>query len=176
MKKLVQVIIHVTHIVRFMTWSRIRWVGFVAWMWGNKTFYTMLVGKSRGKGPLGKQRRRWEDNIKEYRNILGSEDGHVCTKSAFFYQHLSVCSRKIKTTRMSPSLVLIAFLTYFTEMTIWKQKGSTWNESGRSWKKAERILLTEFLHMLSSLYSTFAIISLTDDNDALLATFKFKYP
>ena len=26
--------------------------------------YRVLVGKSEGKGPLGKPRRRWEDNIK----------------------------------------------------------------------------------------------------------------
>jgi hypothetical protein len=26
--------------------------------------YRVLVGKSQGKGPLGRLRRRWEDNIK----------------------------------------------------------------------------------------------------------------
>jgi len=26
--------------------------------------YRVLVGKTEGKGPLGRSRRRWEDNIK----------------------------------------------------------------------------------------------------------------
>jgi hypothetical protein len=29
-----------------------------------RSAYRILVGKSEGKGPLGRPRRRWEDNIK----------------------------------------------------------------------------------------------------------------
>jgi hypothetical protein len=31
---------------------------------GGERFYRVLVGKPEGKRPLGRPRRRWEDNIK----------------------------------------------------------------------------------------------------------------
>jgi len=36
----------------------------VAWMRQRKGEYRVLVGKPEGKRPLGRPRRRWEDNIK----------------------------------------------------------------------------------------------------------------
>jgi hypothetical protein len=39
------------------------WVGHVVWM-GERGMYRVLVGKPEGKRPLGRPRRRWEDNIK----------------------------------------------------------------------------------------------------------------
>jgi hypothetical protein len=33
-------------------------------MWEITNAYTILVGKPEGKRPLGRLRRRWEDNIK----------------------------------------------------------------------------------------------------------------
>jgi hypothetical protein len=33
-------------------------------MWEKRNVYRLLVGKPEGKGPLGRQRRRWIDNIK----------------------------------------------------------------------------------------------------------------
>jgi hypothetical protein len=52
----------------------------------------------------------------------------------------------MKTARELPSPALIAFRTYFTELTtIWSQMESTRNESGRLGKKAEGILRTIFL-------------------------------
>ena len=41
-----------------------KWVGQVARMWERRGVYRVLVGKSAGKRPLGRPRRRWEDNIK----------------------------------------------------------------------------------------------------------------
>ena len=41
-----------------------RQMGHVARMWERKGVYMFLVGKLEGKGPLGRPRRRWEDNIK----------------------------------------------------------------------------------------------------------------
>ena len=41
-----------------------RWAGHVARMGKRKGAYRILVGKPEGKRPLGKPRRRWEDNIK----------------------------------------------------------------------------------------------------------------
>ena len=41
-----------------------RWAGHVAGMGERRGVYRILVGKSEGKRPLGRPRRRWEDNIK----------------------------------------------------------------------------------------------------------------
>jgi len=43
---------------------RMRWVGNVARMGERRGVYRVLVGKPEGKRPLGRPRRRWEDNIK----------------------------------------------------------------------------------------------------------------
>jgi hypothetical protein len=45
--------------------SRImRWAGHVARMWERRGVYRVLVRKPEGKRPLGKPRRKFEDNIK----------------------------------------------------------------------------------------------------------------
>ena len=41
-----------------------RWVGLVARIGERRAIYRVLMGKPEGKRPLGKPRRRWEDNIK----------------------------------------------------------------------------------------------------------------
>ena len=41
-----------------------RWAGHVARMSEERGVYRFLVGKPEGKGPLGRPRRRWVDNIK----------------------------------------------------------------------------------------------------------------
>jgi hypothetical protein len=43
---------------------RMRWAGHVARLGEKRNTYTILVGKPEGKRPLGKPRRRWDDNIK----------------------------------------------------------------------------------------------------------------
>ena len=43
---------------------RIRWAGHVARTGEKRGVYRVLVGKPEGKRPLGRPRRRWEDNIK----------------------------------------------------------------------------------------------------------------
>ena len=44
--------------------SRImRLAGHGACMGDSRAIYSVLVGKSEGKGPLGRPKRRWEDNI-----------------------------------------------------------------------------------------------------------------
>ena len=40
------------------------WAGHVARMGERRGVYRVLVGKSEGKRPLGRPRRRWDDNIK----------------------------------------------------------------------------------------------------------------
>jgi len=41
-----------------------RWAGHVACMGGERGVYRVLVGKPEGKRPMGRPRRRWEDNIR----------------------------------------------------------------------------------------------------------------
>jgi hypothetical protein len=43
---------------------RMRWAGHVARMVEERGVRRVLVGKLEGKRPLGRPRRRWEDNIK----------------------------------------------------------------------------------------------------------------
>ena len=41
-----------------------RWAGHVAPMGEDRGVHRVLVGKPEGKRPLGRPRRRWDDNIK----------------------------------------------------------------------------------------------------------------
>ena len=52
------------NIVRVVKSRGMRWVGHVARMVQWRGVYRVLVGKPEGKRPLGRPRRRWEDNIK----------------------------------------------------------------------------------------------------------------
>ena len=52
--------------------SRImRWAGHVARVGESRGVYRVLVGKPEGKRPLGRPRRRWEDNIKKDLQEMG---------------------------------------------------------------------------------------------------------
>ena len=52
------------NIVRVVKSRRMRWAGHVAPMVEGRVVYRVLIGKPEGKKPLGRPRRRWEDNIK----------------------------------------------------------------------------------------------------------------
>jgi hypothetical protein len=43
---------------------RMTWTGHVAPIGEKKNAYMILVGRPEGKSPLGRPRRRWEDDIK----------------------------------------------------------------------------------------------------------------
>ena len=51
--------------VRVVKSRRMRWAGHVARMREGRGVHRVLVGKPEGKRPLGRPRRRWEDNIKK---------------------------------------------------------------------------------------------------------------
>jgi hypothetical protein len=52
---------------------RMRWAGHVARMGEDRGLHRVLVGKPEGKRPLGRRRRRWEDNIKmDLQEVEGS--------------------------------------------------------------------------------------------------------
>jgi len=50
--------------VRVIKSRRIRWKGHAARVRERRGMYRVLVGKPEGKKPLGRPRRRWDDNIK----------------------------------------------------------------------------------------------------------------
>jgi hypothetical protein len=52
------------NIVRMIKSRRMRWAGHVARLGEGRGVYRVLVGRPEGKRPLGRPRRRWEDNIK----------------------------------------------------------------------------------------------------------------
>ena len=43
---------------------RLRWAGHVAKVKEGRSVFKILTGKPTGKRPLGRPRRRWEDNIR----------------------------------------------------------------------------------------------------------------
>jgi hypothetical protein len=49
-------------IIRQIKSRRMRWAGHVASMGKRKTAYKVLVGKPEGKRPLGRPRRRWDQD------------------------------------------------------------------------------------------------------------------
>jgi hypothetical protein len=51
------------YIVRVVKSRRMRWAGHVARMGEDRGVHRVLVGKPEKERPLGRPRRRWEDNI-----------------------------------------------------------------------------------------------------------------
>jgi hypothetical protein len=51
------------NIVRVIKSRGMRWAGHVVRMGDGRGVYRVLVGRPKGKRPLGRPRRRWEDNI-----------------------------------------------------------------------------------------------------------------
>ena len=52
------------NIVRVIKTRRVRWAEHVARMGERRGVYRVFIGKSEGMRPLGRPRRKWEDNIK----------------------------------------------------------------------------------------------------------------
>jgi hypothetical protein len=50
------------NIVRVVKSRRMRWAGHVARVGEDRGVHRVLVGRPEGKRPLGRPRRRWEDN------------------------------------------------------------------------------------------------------------------
>jgi hypothetical protein len=50
---------------------RMKWAGYVARIGRRRGSYRLLVGKPKGKRPLGKPTRRWVDNIKMDLQVVG---------------------------------------------------------------------------------------------------------
>ena len=63
------------NILRVVKSRRMRWAGHVARMGEGRVVHRVLVGKPEGKRPLGRPRRRWEDNIKMDLQKVGGSCG-----------------------------------------------------------------------------------------------------
>jgi hypothetical protein len=62
----------IPNILRVVKSRRMRWAGHVARMGEKRGVHRLLVGKPKGKRPLGRPRRRWEDNIEmEFQEVGG---------------------------------------------------------------------------------------------------------
>ncbi|KAJ4427681.1 hypothetical protein ANN_25330 [Periplaneta americana] len=62
------------NIIRNIKSRRLRWAGHIARMGESRNAYRMLVGRPESKRPLGRPRRRWEDNIKMDLREVGYDD------------------------------------------------------------------------------------------------------
>ncbi|KAJ4428882.1 hypothetical protein ANN_25875 [Periplaneta americana] len=63
-------------VLRGIFWAkrRLRWAEHVVRMGESRNAYRVLVGRAKGKRPLGRPRRRWEDNIKMDLREVGYND------------------------------------------------------------------------------------------------------
>jgi hypothetical protein len=86
-------------IVQVVKSRRMRWAGHVKRMGQGRGVYRVLVGKAEGKRPLGRPRRRWEDNIKvdlqKVRGVCGdwmelAQDRYRCRALASTVMNLRV--------------------------------------------------------------------------------------
>jgi hypothetical protein len=78
------------NIVRVIKSRKLRWAGHVVRMGKGRGVYRVLVGKSEGKIPRGRARRRWEDNIKPDLREIGI-DGANYSKLANKYFKVMQC-------------------------------------------------------------------------------------
>jgi len=64
------------NIVKVIKSRILRWAGHVARMEEGRSVFKMLTGKPTGKRPLGRPRRRWEDNIRIDLEEIGINAGN----------------------------------------------------------------------------------------------------
>ena len=56
--------------VRVIKSRRLRWAGHVARMEEGRRAFKVLVDRSTGKRPLGRPRRRWEENVRMLKKLV----------------------------------------------------------------------------------------------------------
>ena len=67
---------HSPNIVSVIKTRRLRWAGHVDRKEESRSAFKMLTGKPTGKRPLGRPRRRWEDNIRMDLEEIGINAGN----------------------------------------------------------------------------------------------------
>jgi hypothetical protein len=65
---------YIVLLIRIIKSRRMSWAGHVARKGENRNAYRLLVGKPKGKRPLGRPRRRWMDNIRVDLGEVGWSD------------------------------------------------------------------------------------------------------
>ena len=65
-----------SNIVRVIKYRRLRWAEHVARMEEVRSAFKILTGKPKGKRPLGRPGRRWEDNIRMDHEEIGINAGN----------------------------------------------------------------------------------------------------
>ena len=77
------------NIIRVIKSRRLRWAGHVTRMGVRRGAYRVLLGKLEGRKPLGRPRRRWEDNVKMDLQEVGW--GHGLDRSGSEEGQVSCC-------------------------------------------------------------------------------------
>ena len=72
------------NIVRVIKSRRLRWAGHVVRMEKGRSAFKNLTGKPTGKRPLGRPRRRWEDNITMDLEEIGINAGNWVQRTRRF--------------------------------------------------------------------------------------------
>ena len=65
------------NVVRVIKSRGLRWAGHVAKIGEDRSAFKILTGKRTGKRPLGRPRRRWEDNIRMDLEVIGISAGSI---------------------------------------------------------------------------------------------------
>ena len=66
---------YMPNIIRNLKSRQLRWTGHVGLLELSRYANRFIVGRSEGKKPLGRPRRRWEDNIRMDLRELGCDPG-----------------------------------------------------------------------------------------------------
>jgi hypothetical protein len=83
-----------SNIIRVIKSRRMRWAGHVARVVEKRGAYRILVGRPEGRRPLGRPRRRWEDNTKmDLREVDG---GHGLVQDRDRWQALVNAVMKLR--------------------------------------------------------------------------------
>ena len=64
------------NLVRVIKSRKLKWAGLVVRMEDGRSAFKILTGKPTGKRPLGRPRRRWEDNIRMDLEEIGINAGN----------------------------------------------------------------------------------------------------
>ena len=88
------------YVIRVTKSRRMRWVWHVARMGKREGVYRVLFGKPEEKRPLGRRRRRWEDNIKMDLQEVGWESIMDCIDLAQHSDRWRVLVNAVKNVRV----------------------------------------------------------------------------
>ena len=105
---------------------RTKWVGHVARLGEKRDVYRVLVGKHERKKPLGRPRRRWEDNIKVDLQAVECGKGHVLDRIASRWRQMAgTCEYRNKP---SDSIKCGKFLDYLRTSYLVKKDSAAWSK------------------------------------------------